>query len=124
MMRETPRSTSLHPLTSLDELERALAASWTQPVLLFKHSSTCGASAFAKREIEAWLDARPHAGASLYIVDVHRARTVARAIAEQLRVRHESPQVLLIRDGVVTWHASHFNVSAQSLLKALPPPAR
>ena len=122
-MADAVRPPVLRPLGSLEDLELALAASWTQPVLLFKHSVTCGTSAFAKEEIEAWLDAHPPVGAELYIVDVHRSRVVARAIAERLRVRHESPQVLLIRDGVVTWHASHFNVSTRSLLKALPPAA-
>jgi bacillithiol system protein YtxJ len=115
---DVPRPPGLRALTSLDEFDRAVTASWSAPVLLFKHSATCGTSALAKEEIDAWLAAHPHPGALVYIVDVLQNRALARAIAERLRIRHESPQVLLLRDGEVTWHASHFNVSARSLGRA------
>ena len=118
-MNVDPHLPVLHRLTRLDDLETVLAASATHPVLLFKHSGTCGTSALAKEEIEDWLAAETTPGVVVYIVDVHRARVVALAIAERLRIRHESPQVLLLRNGGVTWHASHFGVSADSIRKAL-----
>ncbi|MEO7189421.1 MAG: bacillithiol system redox-active protein YtxJ [Vicinamibacterales bacterium] len=120
-MSAAPRSAALRPLTTVEELETALAASWRQPVLLFKHSVTCGKSAFAKEEIDAWLDAQPHVSADLYIVDVLRSQAIVRAITERLGIRHESPQVLLIRDGVVIWHAAHYSISESALARALAP---
>src|SRR5678815_341212 len=87
------------PLTSVDELDDALAKSSANPVLIFKHSSTCGLSAMAAEEVAEWLDAA-HVNADVYVVDVRRSRPVSHAVAERLKVRHESPQALLVRDGI------------------------
>jgi len=106
------------PLTSVDELDDALAKSSANPVLIFKHSSTCGLSAMAAEEVAEWLDAA-HVNADVYVVDVRRSRPVSHAVAERLKVRHESPQALLVRDGIVCWHRSHAGVTAGAIERAL-----
>jgi bacillithiol system protein YtxJ len=111
-------ATALRPLTSVEDLDAALAHSWTQPVVFYKHSRTCGTSAHALEEIEQWLADGP-TGAEVFIVDVHGNRAVARAITERLGVRHESPQVLIVRDGQVRWHGSHWRVTTRAVQDAL-----
>jgi bacillithiol system protein YtxJ len=109
---------SLQVLRSLEDLDAAIAASFSRPVVLFKHSPTCGTSAMAHEEIDEWL-AGPPLGADAYVVPVQASRPVAQAIASTFHVRHESPQVLLIVQGEVKWHASHFHVNAAEIRAAL-----
>jgi len=112
----------MHPelkaLHGLDELDRALAASGDRPLLLFKHSFTCGVSAEALDELVAHLNERPR-DASYAMVTVQTHRELSNAVARQLGVRHETPQALLIRDGRVVWSASHFRVTATAVAEAI-----
>jgi bacillithiol system protein YtxJ len=108
----------LRPLDSLDALGTALAKSAIRPAVIFKHSVTCGTSAMAMVEIRDLLDG-PAFDADFYLVPVQQARAVSRAAEAQLGIRHESPQVLVVVDGRVVWHASHFRVTAAAVLAAV-----
>ena len=111
----------MHPklkaLQGLDELDRVLAASGDRPLLLFKHSRTCGTSAEALDELVAHMD-EGRADASYAMVTVQTHRDVSNAVARKLGVRHETPQALLVLDGRVVWSASHFRVTATALNEA------
>jgi bacillithiol system protein YtxJ len=115
----------LTPIHGIDELEQAIVESRQRPLLLFKHSYSCGVSAEALDELLAHLaDARPDMRYAMVTVQTHRE--VSNAIAAKLGVRHETPQALLVQDGRVVWSASHFRVNAAALDKALsgvPAPA-
>ena len=102
----------------MDELERALASSDERPLLLFKHSFTCGISAEALDELVTHLNER-QGDASYAMVTVQTHREVSNAVACKLGVRHETPQALLIREGRVVWSASHFRVTAKAVQAAL-----
>jgi bacillithiol system protein YtxJ len=108
-------------LTTLAELDTALAGSASRPILIFKHSTTCGPSAMALEEIEEIeaLVSEDGLPVDLFIVTVQAARAVSNEIENRLRVRHESPQVLLISNGQVVWRASHFRVTASAITIAL-----
>lgn len=111
----------LTPLHGIDELEEALNDSHAKPVLLFKHSHTCGISAEALDELRAHLEERPGAGGAVRyaIVTVQTHREVSNEIASRLGVRHETPQAILVRAGRAIWTASHFRVNVAELNKAL-----
>ena len=112
----------MHPnltsLQGLDELDRLIADSQAQPVLLFKHSYTCGISAEALDELIAHLS-EDNAAVRYAMVTVQTHRELSNAVSTRLGVRHETPQALLLRNGRVVWSASHFRVNADSLAKAL-----
>ena len=112
----------MHPnlttVSALEQLEQLLAASTNKPVLLFKHSYSCGVSAEALDELIAHLD-QDAADVTYAMVTVQTHREVSNAVAKQLGIRHETPQAILVRDGQVVWSASHFRVNAASLGKAL-----
>jgi bacillithiol system protein YtxJ len=112
----------MHPqlktLHGLDELDRLIAASEERPLLLFKHSYTCGVSAEALDELVAHLNDQP-ADVQYAMVTVQTHRDVSNAVAKKLGVRHETPQALLIRDGRVVWSASHFRVTANAVVDAI-----
>jgi len=115
----------MHPkLTSVqhvDEIELLLAGSVSRPVLLFKHSHSCGVSAEALDELLDHLNADTDA-ADYALVTVQTHRDVSNAIAARLGVRHETPQAILVRDGRAVWTASHFRVNASAIRKALAQP--
>ncbi|MBC7447371.1 MAG: bacillithiol system redox-active protein YtxJ [Hymenobacteraceae bacterium] len=104
-----------HPLTSAEQLDAILAESATQPVAIFKHSTTCSISATAKARLDRQWDAAIGDGIKLYYLDLLRYRPVSNAVAAQLRVVHESPQLLLIQDGVCTYDASHMDIRAEAV---------
>jgi bacillithiol system protein YtxJ len=107
----------LTPLATEQELDDLLAASRVEPVLIFKHSIHCPISAEAHNEVRQLLaNAR---GFRAGIVVVQTARSLSDRIAADLRVRHETPQALVVRDGRVTWSASHYDVTSDVLAEAL-----
>ena len=109
---------ALKALGGLDELDAMLAASGDRPLLLFKHSRSCGTSAEALDELVAHLDERP-ADATYAIVTVQTHRDVSNAVTSRLGVRHATPQALLVREGRVFWSASHFRVTAAAVAEAI-----
>jgi bacillithiol system protein YtxJ len=112
----------MHPLlkslSDLDELERALAASNERPLLLFKHSFTCGVSAEALDELVGHLD-HVNGDADYAMVVVQEHRDVSNAVTRKLGVRHATPQALIIKEGRAVWSASHFRVTADAVEAAL-----
>src|SRR5437763_1508418 len=92
-------------ITDTAALDALFATSADKPVILFKHDPYCSISAHAFREMAQVPE-------DVAIVDVANDRDVARAIAERTGVRHESPQVIVLRDGAAAWSASHFRITA------------
>jgi|ERR1044071_2510133 bacillithiol system protein YtxJ len=92
-------------------LENLLTDSSRKPVIVFKHSNACSISARAYREMEK-LD-------EVNILEVQTAREISRELANLTGVRHETPQVIILRDGKAVWNASHFDVKADDVLKAV-----
>lgn len=108
----------LTPLQRIDELDRLLTESRERPLLLFKHSHSCGISAEALDELLAHLSEK-NGEARYAVVTVQTHRDVSNAVAARLGVRHETPQALLVRNGQVVWKASHFRVTAAAVTTAL-----
>jgi bacillithiol system protein YtxJ len=105
-------------LSDTDELEAAIAESLERPVLLFKHSRTCGISCEALDELRAHVeDGALRAAYKMITVQSHRR--VSDAAAARLGVRHETPQAILLRDGRPVWSASHFRITKQQLDAAI-----
>jgi len=105
-------------LSTLDGLEAALSGSNGRPLLLLKHSLTCGTSAYAHAEVEGFLS-EPGLPADACVVHVQTGRAISDAIAERFGLRHESPQLLLITHGQVVWHASHRRITRREIAAAL-----
>ena len=111
-------SNELVELWTVDDLDRLLAQSADEPVLIYKHGLECGTSGMALEEIGDLAAGGP-IGARIGVVMVQPARAVSNEVARRFGVRHESPQVLLIQAGRVVWHASHFRVTAESIVSAI-----
>jgi bacillithiol system protein YtxJ len=112
-------SADLLRLTAPDQIDALLEESATRPVLLFKHSVSCGTSAYALDELQELLDRNHVADVRYAVVVVQSDRATSNAIATRLGVRHETPQALLLRDGRVVWSASHHRLTADTIAKAV-----
>jgi len=93
-------------------LENLLTDSRQKPVIVFKHSNACSISARAYREMEKF-------EGQVNILEVQSAREVSRELANLTGIRHETPQVIVLRDGKAVWNASHFDVTAGDVAKAV-----
>lgn len=105
-------------LHDLEALEAAIEESRHRPVLLFKHSTRCGTSVEAFDELQAQLG-QAEVAVSCKVITVQSHRHVSDAAAARLGVRHETPQVILLRGGKPVWKASHFRITAGALAQAL-----
>jgi bacillithiol system protein YtxJ len=92
-------------------LENLLTDSTKKPVIVFKHSNSCSISARAYREMEKLDDVN--------ILEVQSARAISNEVEDLTGVRHETPQVIVLRDGKAVWNASHFDVVAADVMKAV-----
>ncbi len=99
-------------ITHKEGLEELISNSNSRPVVIFKHSNSCPISAVAYREMED-LDG------DVSLIEVQSARDVSLEIASRTGVRHESPQVIILRDGKAVWNASHFDVKARDVAEAV-----
>ena len=100
------------PLNSSEQFETLFKE---EVALLYKHSPACFASATALREIEALIANRPDL--PVYHVDVIEDRPLSREVEGKLGIRHESPQVILLRSGEPVWHTSHYRIKASAMME-------
>lgn len=108
----------LRPLESVEDVESVLGAGTT--TVIFKHSPLCGTSSRALRQVTAF--AGDNRDIPVHLVDVVNDRPISRYIAERLGIRHQSPQVIVIRDGRPAWNGSHFRVSVRALQREIDRP--
>jgi bacillithiol system protein YtxJ len=109
---------NLEELKSVQELEQALDESSERLVLFFKHSLTCPISTRAFNELQSYLrNADPRA--SYKLITVQKARTVSDEAASKLKLEHQSPQAILVRNGRELWNASHYEITASALDEAI-----
>jgi bacillithiol system protein YtxJ len=109
--------TGLMTTESLHSLESWRAAITREPrLMLFKHSPICPVSARALREWRTFVASHPEVPTAF--VDVIDDRDVARGLAAECGVPHQSPQAILFLAGAPAWNASHGDITAESLAAA------
>jgi len=86
--------------------------------LIFKHSTRCSISMMAKKRFELDWDDLP-ADMPLYFLDLISYRDLSKQVADVFQVHHESPQLLLIKDGECVLDQSHGQISVDEALSEL-----
>lgn len=108
--------TSWSKLTSLEQLEEAEKESFERPVVLFKDSVTCGISAYAKERLQEFhLDGT----CRFYYLDLLSYRDISNEIANRYGVIHQSPQVIILKNGKASFSTSHHQISPEIIKKNL-----
>lgn len=100
-------------LTDLNDLESMIQESFQHPVVVFKHSTRCSISRMALRQFEA--DWNLEGKITPYFLDLLEYRPISNAIVERLGVVHQSPQVIVIKDGQAVYDASHEGIAVVAL---------
>ena len=103
-------------LDTPDKLEEAIDASYFKDIVLFKHSTTCSISHMAKMRLEDMWDLTD---VSAYYLDLKAFRQLSDEVARRFAVHHESPQILLIKNGECIYDTSHFDISIAELKETL-----
>lgn len=97
--------------TQLDELNEQ---SKTKPCIIFKHSTRCSISAMAKARLDK---EEAQEAVDFYYLDLLAYRALSNKIAELYQVRHESPQVLLIKSETCTYEESHNGIRFDEIIE-------
>lgn len=99
-------------LKSEDQLNKIVEESKFRPQVIFKHSTRCSISSMAKGRLER---SRAPENADFYYLDLIAHRNVSSKISSAFNVFHESPQVLVIRNGECTYDESHGSISMEEI---------
>lgn len=101
------------PLTNLAQLEDIQTLSNVKPVVIFKHSTRCSISRMALKQFEREYDLKETVDA--FFLDLIEHRDVSNEIANRFNVYHESPQLILIKNGKAVYNVSHSDIDAEAL---------
>jgi len=107
------RWNELNQISQIDDIKAASGYS-----LIFKHSTRCSVSSMAKRSFERDWDVIS-TDVNLYFLDLISHRDISAYIAEIFQVHHESPQLLLIKDGECILDSSHGEISADEVAEVI-----
>jgi bacillithiol system protein YtxJ len=100
-------------LTDLGQLNEIMELSHQQPVAIFKHSTRCSISRMALKQFENGFDLEGNV--TPYYLDLLNHRDISQEIATRFDVYHQSPQLLLIKEGKAVYDASHSDIDAVEL---------
>lgn len=101
-------------LTEIKQLDAIVEASAEKPVVIFKHSTRCSISRMALKNFEREYDLAESEVAP-YFLDLLEHRDISNEIAQKFQVIHQSPQLILIKDGKAVYNASHSEIDAEAL---------
>jgi bacillithiol system protein YtxJ len=98
-------------LTEIKQLDEIAESSVETPVIIFKHSTRCSISRMALKQFER--DYNIEAGkAKPYFLDLLEHRDISNEIASRFTVQHQSPQLIIVKNGKVVYNASHQDIDA------------
>ncbi len=97
------------------QLDSIIAASNDTPQIIFKHSTSCPISSMAKARLDRDQGQLDHVDS--YYLDLLAYRSLSNLIANRLAVHHESPQVIVVHQGEVSYDESHLDIQVDELLE-------
>ena len=104
------------PLTSVEQIKEIKELSNKQPIAIFKHSTRCGISSMViKRFVNSFDEELKDF--KVYYLDLLSYRDVSNEIGHTFQVLHQSPQLLVVKNGEVISHASHYDIARIDLKK-------
>ncbi len=95
-------------VNTLEFLDALFEESHRNPIVLFKHSNTCGISADVIEQVG-------DVEANVNVIVVQQQRRISNAVEKRTGFRHHSPQAFVIKDGKAVYHATHYDISANGI---------
>ncbi|MBO8172488.1 MAG: bacillithiol system redox-active protein YtxJ [Bacillaceae bacterium] len=105
-------------IISVEEWKGMLKKSEEKPIMVLKHSTSCPISAGAYREYQSHLEDADES-VMYALVKIIEFRDVSNQIEQDLGIKHESPQAILVKNGKAVWHDSHGSITAGNIREAL-----
>jgi bacillithiol system protein YtxJ len=102
-------------LTDEEQLKQIISKSGAKPQVIFKHSTRCSISAVAFQRLQK---AQQPDGIDFHYLDLLAHRSLSNKISEVFKVHHESPQVLVIRNGKCVYDESHLGISMLDIVES------
>lgn len=99
-------------LTDEGQIKQIVSKSQLTPQVIFKHSTRCSISSTALSRLQRSTQPKD---VDFYFLDLLAHRDLSNKIAQLFNVHHESPQVLVIRDGECTFDESHLGISMDEI---------
>ena len=95
---------ALNSIEQLDEIEQKSNSKYQA---IFKHSTRCGISSGVLRQFERQEDTGE---VDFYLLDLLSFRPISEEITSKFGVMHQSPQLIVLKDGAVVAHGSHYDI--------------
>jgi len=114
LQKEPQKSLPWKPLSSMSQLDEIIETSKTQTVVLFKHSTRCHISRTVLKRFEESFDLAEEQTV-FYYLDLLNFREVSNEVASRFQVMHQSPQLLVVKNGVCVAHGSHYEILEMNL---------
>jgi len=105
----------LNDINQLDSIEKE---SFEKPVVIFKHSTSCGLSAMVRYQLEKEWDFEGEE-LSFYYLDLINYRSISNEVADRFGIIHQSPQIIILQNGKAIYNTSHHKIGIQDLKQAL-----
>lgn len=103
---------AFNSINSKELLDAVFLGSFDVPKILFKHSLTCAISSIAYQEMKRLAH-------EVSIIVIQESRDTSREVEMRTGIRHESPQVIIVRNGAAVWNASHGSITASEVERAV-----
>ncbi len=104
------------PLTSIEQIKQIKNQSKKEPIAIFKHSTRCGISSMVIKRFVSSFDEELK-DFKVYYLDLLNYREISNEIGYEFQVLHQSPQLLVIKNGEAIAHASHYDIARIDLKK-------
>ena len=104
------------PLISVEEINTIKEISKNQSILIFKHSTRCGISRMVIKQFESLFN-EENKQLKVYYLDLLNFREVSSKLSEVFQVIHQSPQLLVIKNGISVYNESHYEITKVNLSK-------
>ncbi|WP_190808972.1 bacillithiol system redox-active protein YtxJ [Flagellimonas sp. S3867] len=111
--REEEKQVPWIPLVTEEQLDEIKEKSKGRTQIIFKHSTTCGISRMVLNMFSKSYDLSGEI--DIYFLDLHAYRNVSNAVAAKFQVMHQSPQLLIIKNGETSYHTSHGAITDSDL---------
>lgn len=102
-------------LLSTGQVDQLLTENVERTSLIFKHSTRCSISATALDRLQRKWKLEEVKNLDTYFLDLIQYREVSNYLAEKLNIQHQSPQVLIVKDGRCIYNESHFGINYEEI---------
>ncbi|MDP4284676.1 MAG: bacillithiol system redox-active protein YtxJ [Bacteroidota bacterium] len=100
------------PLENEDQIDEIILKSQNKPQVIFKHSTRCSVSSMAKNRLDK--NEQPE-GIEFYFLDLIKYRKISNKIADDFKITHQSPQILVISQGKCVYDDSHLGITLEDV---------